>query len=782
VGKLKGTGLLLRFGALLLVAAFASAYGAAMAQAAGPPEIPAAWATDVSSSSVRLNAEINPAGSTTTYHFNYLPLAAYEANVNAGKDGFTGAFKVPTGADPSIGAGSTTLFPSQSFSGLKLETAYRYRVVAQNEAGPTTGPEHTFITQGLGGPLKLLDNRGWEMVSPVEKNGGDVQGSGASLGTALLQAAPDGQAISFGSATSFGTGAGGAPAVSRYISRRQPGSWSVENVSVPQLSGGYGEGPNADPYRLFSTDLATALLSNGQRCRGEAGSCPVANPPLAGSGAPAGYRNYYLRQGGGFQALLSAADLGGLTLAPEDFEVAFAGAAPDLGHVVLSSCAALTPPATEVPGTGGECDPVATNLYEWAPGAGLTLLNLLPGSGEGTPGAELAAPGGAVSADGSRVYWTDLASGNLYLREGGSTVQVDGAPEVGGGGTFQVASANGAVAFFTKAGHLYRYDAAGELTTDLTPGGEVEGVLGASADGSHVYYLTATGLFLRNGASTTEVAADANATNYPPATGTARVSPDGSHLAFLSKASLGGYDNVGQASRVPESEVFLYDATAGPLGTLTCASCNPTLGRPLGASSIPGAIGGGEGSDVVPAYKPRALSADGRRLFFDSADSLVLQDTDNARDVYEWEAQGTGSCVRAGGCVNLVSSGRQAATFADASASGDDAFFLTDGSLVPSDPLNTVDLYDARAGGGFPIPPKPIPCEGDACQPLPSPPDDPAIGTTVPGLPNSPVHFPKTTQKKTQPKKGNKPKHHKKRKHGKRRHRAAAHRGEGTRR
>jgi hypothetical protein len=772
-------GLLLRFGAALVACALAPACWATAADAVGPPQIPAAWATEVTSASVRLNAEINPSESATTYHFNYLTLAAYEANIKAGKDGFAGAFKAPTGVDPNIGGGSTPLFPAQSVTGLKGEAAYRYRAVAKNGAGTTPGPEHTFITQGGGGPLKLLDNRGWEMVSPVDKNGGEVQGLGPSAGASLLQAAPDGQAISFGSASSFGVEAGGAPAVSRYLSRRQPGSWSVENVSVPQLSGGYGEGPNADPYRLFSTDLAAALLSNGQRCRGAAGSCPVANPPLAGSGAPAGYRNYYLRQGGGFQALLTATEIGGLALAPEDFELAFAGAAPDLGHVVLSSCAALTPEATEVPGTGGECDPAATNLYEWSAAAGLSLLNLLPGSGEGTPGAALAAPGGAVSADGSRVYWTDEGSGNLYLREGSLTKQVDGAPEVGGGGSFQTAGASGAVAFFTKAGHLYRYDAPGGTITDLTPGGEVEGVLGASADGSRVYYLTAAGLFLREGATTTPVAADADPANYPPATGTARVSPDGSRLAFLSKASLTGYDNVGQASREPESQVFLFDATPGGPAALTCVSCNPTLGRPLGPSTIPGAVGGGEGPDVVPAYKPRALSADGRRLFFDSADALVLQDTNNSADVYEWEAQGAGSCTRAGGCVNLISSGRSGdgAAFADASASGADAFFLTDGPLVEADP-GSVDLYDAREFGGFPVPPKPIPCEGDACQPLPSPPDDPSIGTVGAGPGNSPVTYPKTAQKKTQKAKKKK-KHHKKRRAG-RRHRAAAHRGNGA--
>lgn len=35
-----------------------------------------------------------------------------------------------------------------------------------------------------------------------------------------------------------------------------------------------------------------------------------------------------------------------------------------------------------------------------------------------------------------------------------------------------------------------------------------------------------------------------------------------------------------------------------------------------------------------------------------------------------------------------------------------------------------------------------IACEGDSCQPLPSPPDDPAPGTLVPTLGNPPVSFP----------------------------------------
>ena len=72
-----------------------------------------------------------------------------------------------------------------------------------------------------------------------------------------------------------------------------------------------------------------------------------------------------------------------------------------------------------------------------------------------TPGAELAAQGGSVSSNGARIYWRDLAGGNLHLNENGTNSQVD--TDAGGGGTFETASADGSFAFFTKGGHLWRY-------------------------------------------------------------------------------------------------------------------------------------------------------------------------------------------------------------------------------------------------------------------------------------------------------------------------------------
>lgn len=687
------------------------------AAGAAPPTVGRAWISNVTSTAAKLSAEVNPNGESTGVCFEYLTQTAYEANLAASIEPFTGAVKLPNAFAVDVGSGTGTVEFSRTASGLKAATAYRFRLVASSLFGASHSIAVPFATREANPVFALPDGRGWEMVSPPIKNGGGVEGPEAIFGGGVFQAAAQGGAVTYTSGSAFAAPPG-APGANQYISSRTASGWATENITPALLSGSYPSAPDSGaPFQLFSADLSAALMSNGKRCRAAGSDCPVANPPLPGSDAPSGYRNYYLRSSGdgSFRALLSTAGISGLALGPEEFEVGIAGATENLSQIVLVSCAAITADAIEVPGTGGECDPAATNLYRYANGT-LALVNLKPGETQGVTGAKLAAPSGAISSDGSRVYFT--LAGSLYLREGAQTVQVDGAQ--GGGGVFQVATSNGAVAYFLKAEHLYRYDAASKTTTDLAPAEEVQGVLGASADGSRVYYLTSGGLFTRVGATTTKVADVADATNQPPATGTARVSASGNRLAFLSSSPLTGYDNEGQP------EVYLYDA---PTSKLTCASCNPTGEKAQGPSTIPGAIANGK---ALQAYKPRVLSADGQRLFFNSPDALALQDTNNEPDVYQWEAKGSGSCQKQGGCIDLISSGRSedGARFIDTSADGADVYFTTDGSLVPGDP-GAVDLYDARVGGGFPFIEPPIPCVGDACQPIPGEPDDPTPGTLL---------------------------------------------------
>ena len=195
---------------------------------------------------------------------------------------------------------------------------------------------------------------------------------------------------------------------------------------------------------------------------------------------------------------------------------------------------------------------------------------------------------------------------------------------------------------------------------------------------------------------------------------TSRVSPDGNYIAFMSDRSLTGYNNLDVNSGAADEEVFLYDASTGKT---ICASCNPTGARPAGvfdtlesgegiqllvdrpkiwnerwlSGNLPGwtAVNGGEA-----LYQSRYLSDNGR-LFFNSAEALTPQDSNGKEDVYEYEPTGLGDCTEglktfnahAGGCVSLLSGGSSGheSAFLDASASGNDVFFLTAAPLVPQD-------------------------------------------------------------------------------------------------
>jgi hypothetical protein len=586
----------------------------------------------------------------------------------------------------------------------------------------------------------LPDGRGWELVSPLDKNGGEIPAAGEVFKGGVFQAAADGGSITYSSATSFASAAQSAPPGSQYLSVRGEGGWSTADLNLSIFSGSYGPAPDGVPYQLFAPDLGRSLLLSGRHCRAEEAPCPVANPALAGTDAVSGYQNYYLRSGLGFEALIGAADLANSSLGAAEFSLRMAGTSPDLSQVLLESCAALAATATEVP-LGEGCDPAKQNLYRWS-GGSLTVINA-------APGAALAASAGAVSSTGS-VYFTE--AGKLLLREGATTKEVD--DEAGGGGVFQTAAANGSVAYFTKADKLWRYSAASDSAGEIAS--EVVGVFAASSDGARVYYLAADGLYSWVGGAATKVATatglvPTDTSNYPPATGTTRLSADGTKLVFISTNSLTGYNNLDQKTGLPDAEVYLYDASAK---ALRCVSCRANGTRPIGPSSIPGAYANGALPGATAAYKPRSFSADGKRVFFDTRDGVLGADVNKEPDVYQWQAFGPG-CTKGAGCIDLISNGRseEGARFIDASLSGDDVFFVTDASLVGFDP-GAFDLYDARVGGVSPEVELPIACEGDACQDLPSEPVDPALNTLVSGPGNPKVRYFKYRRPRSQGCKG----------------------------
>jgi hypothetical protein len=154
----------------------------------------------------------------------------------------------------------------------------------------------------------------------------------------------------------------------------------------------------------------------------------------------------------------------------------------------------------------------------------------------------------------------------------------------------------------------------------------------------------------------------------------------------------------------------------------------------------------------------RGISANGDRVFFDTPDPLVPQDTNTGSaagqagnieptgdDVYEWE----------NGVVYLISSGKSSRNsyFLDNSSSGDDVFFATTEGLVPGDTDGAYDVYDARVPqpGDNPLPAA-VPCEGAVCQGPPSVPSPltPPASATFSGLGNpSPEVTPPPAKKVT---------------------------------
>jgi DNA-binding beta-propeller fold protein YncE len=659
-------------------------------QAPGPPQIESSSVADVAATSAELKATIYTGQSSTSYRFEYGATELYEHDAPA--------------TSTEVGAGLEDVSLSAAIIGLSPNTLYYYRVVAENAHGIMASGVGTFLTFGSEASTGLPDGRAYELVSPSDKNDGDI----GFLGKIDAQVASNGGAVTYGSLTSFGTSQS-AELISQYLSTRGPSGWATQGIS-PSAS----FDPSlvlSPPYEGFNTDLSAGVLAW--------------NEPGLTVGAPLGYRNLYVRNNSNDSYQLVT------TVAPNNgSESRFVAASADYSHIVFETGDALVAGAVAN----------AENVYEWTAG-NLSLASIPSGGTIGAPGSSGGGgPGdaqGAVSSDGSRIFWTDDA-GQLYVREDGArTIKVNlsqRTPSIGDGeALFLGATSDGSHVLFSDGtsltdspddnGGLYEFDTETGDLTDLTPDSagnpELKGVLGYDNDGSSVYFVAsgdlASGasqgqpnLYIASNGTLSFIATlsgdDSGDWAVDPASRHASVSPDGVYAVFMSDASLTGYDNTDENTGKLDSEVFEYDAATR---RLHCVSCNPSRERPTGPSSVP---------DWLNAnYNPHYLSEDGNRVFFDSADGLTLRDTNGGEGVYEWETGGP--CAQSEGCVYLISSGigNGESLFADASLNGDDVFFVTATSLVRGDTDEEVDLYDARVDGGFPEVPSPEQCSGEAC-------------------------------------------------------------------
>ncbi len=298
---------------------------------------------------------------------------------------------------------------------------------------------------------------------------------------------------------------------------------------------------------------------------------------------------------------------------------------------------------------------------------------------------------------------------------------------------------------FDEGSDLYRYDVETKALEDLTPlteaegGARVAGLAGASKDGSYVYFVArgvlAAGaqggkynLYVWHEGQPIEFVATLREERKPDeevwlgtrftlngrAQRQARVSEDGRTLVFASTAKVPGTTANG------EPQIFRYTYEDGHVECISCSPAGPTEGT-AALQSFPTTV-------IKPTFQTsrmtRNMTPDGQRVFFQTTAALIQGDKNEVADVYEWEADGKGTCEsinQNGGCLYLISTGTSSepAYFSDASVSGDDVFFFTTQSLVGQDTDNLSDAYDARVDGGLTAqsPGTVFPCEtGLACR------------------------------------------------------------------
>jgi len=296
----------------------------APAKLALAPEVLSESVAEAGTDSASLRARIDPRGYATTYRFEYLSEAEYQANGES-FEGLYAPARVPA-AGATIAPGGPTAV-SAAAAGLAPDTAYRFRVLAESgckgEGEPicaTAGEAASFATYApaAAGPP---DGRAYELVSPPDKHGGEVFPADARVnscdygckptGTSSnivfpMRSAPGGEAVTYmGFAFSP---VEGASVFNSYLSRRGASGWQTTAMSPELLR------TKSGLHLAYTPDLGADAIYQ-------------ASPPLA-PGVPAGYGDIYLQSASDPAALTPLLTAPPPNRGPGGLALEYAGATP----------------------------------------------------------------------------------------------------------------------------------------------------------------------------------------------------------------------------------------------------------------------------------------------------------------------------------------------------------------------------------------------------------------------------------------------------------------------
>ena len=618
----------------------------------------------------------------------------------------------------------------------------------------------TILASGVAAAA-LPDDRRYELVSPSDKRGGDVL-----LENSRSRAASSGDALQFASLVGFADVQGMAVSTD-YISRRSESGWLTHGITPRQdpLSGFLVfQGPGEAIFEgEFSENLSTGVVRANAFPQGDSDVSTVQNLFVTRSALTPGAGEFEL-------VTDSVAPIPPFPLTPRSYKPAFAAASDDFRHVTFESSRNLTQETIDagLPTSAGD-----HKLYEWVDGI-VRYVGFLPDeeggglaravAGRGTIAFPTSYVHDTISDDGSRIFFTVPETGQLYMRENGTTtIRINRSESTAPNPSpavaeFRAATPDGSHVFFTSeepledgdsgGNDLWRWDADAPLGSRLTrlsvdqvPGDDhtppVLGVLGVSDDGETAYFIARgpllSGLPASVDASQTVIyrwrsgtlrlvglldrqtlreEIDNGQAGWLGGAKVSRVTADGEHALWITREGnqLSLYDH-GSCGGVPCEEIYVFSATAnGGAGRAVCVSCNPRGGPATAPSRFVTheAVGGA----LRSSHMPRPLTEDGRFVFFHTTQQLLDEDRNDRFDVYEYDLVDDK--------MSLLSTGRADADdsfFMDSGTLGEDVFFATRERLVGWDVDNSYDIYDARIGGGFPEPVSPAsPCVGRTCQ------------------------------------------------------------------
>ncbi|HET6997417.1 MAG TPA: hypothetical protein VFI03_02420 [Solirubrobacterales bacterium] len=706
-------------------------------------EIPEPTAPEVVGQSVlrgaedaTLRATVDPGGLASDYHFEYGTTTAYGEQTD----------------EESLAASFEPTQVSAQISGLAPGTTYHYRVVAENSLDETPGPDRTFRTVAADscpneafrtGFSYLTDCRAFELVTPFGANA-DIRVAGGPV-------TPDGDVVCFNTEDSL---LGSAPngmknADDGFCSWLTASGWESKWVTGPAS-------PTPSAFALGSN--VYFLSPDGKRLIFASDGNLLGDDYVPGPGVGvAGTVSSYMWEAGETSWLAPPGP--GPYLGQDDGALSQRrplAVSEDLTRGIFWSEERILP----------EDENSGPDIYEWSPG-GLRVVST-DSSGKAAGGApgyqeavvqnldlgvidfgaleQMEAPPGAMSADGSRVFFghsgapldgdtTEAPEGDgsielapiqsVYMREGNEITLIS--PRRGSGPDSAVyfvgATADGDVAYLETTQQLtpevkqsyraiYRYDVATdelELVADA-PGGVR--FLTLSPDGSTVLYrerATNDLIVEHNGVTTTlgkftvaDTEGAQTAGNTRQDQRMLRVSPDGSVVIF---AAAGEFAGFGPGPR----QVYRWEAGEGIERISAVEGAEPAANASIGAYAA--ALGDRAEffyNHNAKGNRGRVMSDDGSRVFFETTEALVNRDVNNLTDVYEWHD----------GEINIVSTGTGGkALYHGSSADGKTVFLTTFDRLLPQwDRNGKRDLYAVRPDGGFAPPAPPPSCEGRACQ------------------------------------------------------------------